>query len=38
MATLKSTLKQPLLIDFRNLYDPATVRATGLTYIPLGRP
>jgi UDPglucose 6-dehydrogenase len=31
-------LKDRIIIDGRNLYDPATVSARGLTYMPIGRP
>jgi UDPglucose 6-dehydrogenase len=36
-AWLASTLKAKALFDGRNLYDPATVRAAGLTYRGIGR-
>ena len=36
-AELKRRLKQPLLFDGRNLFDPAQVRATGLEYFGIGR-
>jgi UDPglucose 6-dehydrogenase len=36
--TMKSLLKAPLVFDGRNLYDPATVRAQGFEYFPVGRP
>ena len=35
--TLKRLLKQPLVFDGRNLYDPDDVRAAGLEYFPIGR-
>lgn len=38
MDALKKALKTPMLIDLRNMYDPAQVRAEGIRYIPLGRP
>src|SRR5450631_1832143 len=34
---LKRTLRQPLLFDGRNLFDPAQVRAAGLEYFGIGR-
>ena len=34
---LKRRLKQPLIFDGRNLYDPALVRAAGLEYFGIGR-
>ena len=37
-ARLRSTMRQPVLIDGRNLYDPQTVRAAGFRYDSIGRP
>jgi len=34
---LKQKLKQPLIFDGRNLFDPAQVRAAGLEYFGIGR-
>jgi UDPglucose 6-dehydrogenase len=34
---MKSLLRRPIVIDGRNLYDPATVRAAGLEYCGIGR-
>ncbi|HEY9397024.1 MAG TPA: UDP-glucose/GDP-mannose dehydrogenase family protein [Burkholderiales bacterium] len=34
---LKRLLKQPLVFDGRNLYDPGDVRTAGLEYFPIGR-
>jgi UDPglucose 6-dehydrogenase len=36
-ARLKKQLKQPLIFDGRNLYEPALVRAAGLEYFAIGR-
>ncbi|MBA3980999.1 MAG: UDP-glucose 6-dehydrogenase [Alcanivorax sp.] len=36
-ATLKKTLKTPVLVDGRNLFDPETVKAAGLMYYAVGR-
>lgn len=36
--TVKSLLKNPLIFDGRNLYDPRTMRALGFEYFPIGRP
>lgn len=36
-AAIKDTLKQPLIFDGRNMYDPAQVRAAGLRYFAIGR-
>jgi UDPglucose 6-dehydrogenase len=35
---LLSTLKNPLIIDGRNLFDPTTVRKHGFVYESIGRP
>lgn len=34
---IKARLKQPLIIDGRNLFDPATVRRYGIDYLAIGR-
>jgi len=34
---IKERLKQPLIIDGRNLYDPAFVRGLGIDYLAIGR-
>jgi UDPglucose 6-dehydrogenase len=36
-ARIKSALKQPIIVDGRNLYEPAKVRALGFTYSSIGR-
>jgi UDPglucose 6-dehydrogenase len=35
---LREKLRQPLVFDGRNLFDPAQVRAAGLEYFGIGRP
>ncbi|HEY5861665.1 MAG TPA: UDP-glucose/GDP-mannose dehydrogenase family protein [Casimicrobiaceae bacterium] len=35
---LRGKLRQPLLFDGRNLYEPALARAAGLEYFSIGRP
>ncbi len=37
LAKVKSALKQPVLFDGRNLYQPAAARAVGLEYFSIGR-
>ena len=34
---IKAELKQPLIVDGRNLYDPALVRGMGFEYLAIGR-
>ena len=34
---IKSTLKQPVVLDGRNLYDPALMSAYGIDYVAIGR-
>jgi UDPglucose 6-dehydrogenase len=36
-STIKTQLKQPVIFDGRNLYDPATVKSEGIEYYPIGR-
>ncbi|MFM2065830.1 MAG: hypothetical protein RLZZ584_739 [Pseudomonadota bacterium] len=35
--TIAKALKEPVIFDGRNLYDPAWVRAQGFTYLAIGR-
>lgn len=35
---IKSVMRQPILIDGRNLLDPKSMRDTGWTYVSVGRP
>lgn len=34
---VKSTLKNPMIFDGRNLYDPVLVRGMGIEYVLIGR-
>ncbi len=34
---LKSLMKSPVLVDLRNIYDPAEIRAAGVSYFSIGR-
>ncbi|MEP6657891.1 MAG: UDP-glucose/GDP-mannose dehydrogenase family protein [Betaproteobacteria bacterium] len=36
-AAIRATLREPLVFDGRNLYDPALVRQAGLEYFSIGR-
>jgi UDPglucose 6-dehydrogenase len=36
-ARIKAALVRPIVIDGRNLYDPAKMRALGFTYRSIGR-
>jgi len=37
-ARIKKLMRTPLLLDGRNVYDPAKIRALGFTYRGVGRP
>ena len=37
MQRVKSSLKRPLVVDGRNLYDPSRMRALGFEYHSIGR-
>jgi UDPglucose 6-dehydrogenase len=36
-AAIKAKLKNPIIFDGRNLYEPSEVRAQGIEYYPIGR-
>ncbi len=38
MDRIKALMRQPVIIDLRNIYQPAELRARGFTYASLGRP
>ena len=38
MARVKDLLTSPLIIDLRNIYNPAHMKANGFDYISVGRP
>jgi len=37
-ADMRRLMRQPVIFDGRNLYNPATLRAAGFTYYSIGRP
>lgn len=37
LLKLKKTMKQPLIIDGRNIYEPSKVKSLGFKYISVGR-
>ena len=37
LGRLKENLSQPLVLDFRNLYEPDRMASKGFTYISVGR-
>jgi UDPglucose 6-dehydrogenase len=36
-ARMKAALNRPLIVDGRNLYDPARMKENGFTYLSIGR-
>ena len=38
LARIKQIAKAPVMVDLRNVYDPAEMRAAGFTYVSVGRP
>jgi UDPglucose 6-dehydrogenase len=38
LTRMAKVMGHPLLVDLRNLYEPAAAKAAGLAYHPLGRP
>jgi UDPglucose 6-dehydrogenase len=38
LARVKSLLKSPVLVDLRNVYEPAQIREQGFAYTSIGRP
>ena len=37
MARLKQVMRRPVIIDGRNIYDPAVMKSLGFTYRGIGR-
>ena len=38
IGRMKSLLTQPVVVDLRNVWDPAEMRDAGFTYVSIGRP
>jgi UDPglucose 6-dehydrogenase len=38
LARVRSILRQPVVVDLRNVYKPADMAARGFTYVSIGRP
>ncbi|MGB3565123.1 MAG: UDP-glucose/GDP-mannose dehydrogenase family protein [Thermoanaerobaculia bacterium] len=38
LGRLKKLLSRPLIVDLRNIYEPAKMKAAGFEYISVGRP
>jgi len=38
LERLRTLLVQPIIIDLRNIYEPAKVESAGFHYISIGRP
>lgn len=38
MNRMKSLLKAPVVVDLRNVYAPAEMKAAGFSYVSVGRP
>jgi UDPglucose 6-dehydrogenase len=37
LGRIKAAMRRPVVVDGRNLYDPATMTALGFTYRGVGR-
>ena len=38
LQRVKSSMRAPVMIDLRNIYNPDEVRAAGFSYTSVGRP
>ena len=37
MSRVKQVMRRPVMVDGRNIYDPAVMRSLGFTYRGIGR-
>ena len=37
LTRVKSLLRQPAIVDLRNIYDPVPIREAGFSYVCVGR-
>ncbi|HEU4386958.1 MAG TPA: UDP binding domain-containing protein, partial [Blastocatellia bacterium] len=37
LERIKSEMREPNIVDLRNIYEPETVRAAGFSYLSMGR-
>ena len=37
MPRLKEVMREPNIVDLRNIYEPETMRAEGFNYLGMGR-
>jgi len=38
LQRLKAAMRTPVIVDLRNIYQPAEMAAAGFTYVSIGRP
>jgi UDPglucose 6-dehydrogenase len=38
LARIRESMRQPIVVDGRNIYDPARMRQLGFSYLSVGRP
>jgi len=38
LQRLKAAMRTPVVVDLRNIYQPAEMAAAGFTYVSIGRP
>jgi UDPglucose 6-dehydrogenase len=37
LARIKTLVREPLIVDLRNVYDPQRMKTEGFTYVSVGR-